>query len=244
MDLLAVSSKGFVYLLSNQMWNTSHAQFKYALNASFHPSGAIIGCGACACPHHPFSHHCTLHSTGEWRDIYSFLISYVAVAPRSVAKSTRWRMVGRPWGQFQGESSPASWCSILVIFCLLSAVPIMTEDRHAREASMERTRDGRTPPPPPTLSEASRPISSSTSEPKHPNDLSVRQCRPSGGSFLLPFFPPSLTCCPERDVSAHRHSAQTQTAPTTLHRLNELEPIPSTRGGGGAMRVVPKGREW
>jgi hypothetical protein len=49
------------------------------------------------------------------------------------------RMVGLPWGQFQGAVSPASLSRMPRITLLSRAVPIMIEERQAREASIART---------------------------------------------------------------------------------------------------------
>ncbi len=51
----------------------------------------------------------------------------------------RWRMVGRPCGQFQGDSRVDRFCRTFPIMLLLRCLPIMMDDRHARIANMERT---------------------------------------------------------------------------------------------------------
>ena len=48
-------------------------------------------------------------------------------------------MVGRPCGQFQGERMPDRCCSTVRMAGLSRALPIMMEERQAREASMART---------------------------------------------------------------------------------------------------------
>jgi hypothetical protein len=64
--------------------------------------------------------------------------TYASPAPTDGSTHTC-RMVGRPWGQFQGAVSPASRSRIPLITLLSRAVPIMIEERQAREASMART---------------------------------------------------------------------------------------------------------
>eukprot|EP00959_Pyramimonas_sp_CCMP1952_P420076 8798815-Pyramimonas_sp.AAC.1 len=54
-------------------------------------------------------------------------------------RSARWRMVGRPCGQFHGLLRPVRLFRIRYICGLSSARPIMMEPRHARIASMART---------------------------------------------------------------------------------------------------------
>lgn len=54
-----------------------------------------------------------------------------------VFKSYKCRMVGRPWGQFQGCSMVLSLVTIPVIWLVESAVPIITADRQAREANID-----------------------------------------------------------------------------------------------------------
>jgi hypothetical protein len=63
---------------------------------------------------------------------------------RTLRRSARWRMVGRPCGQFHGDLSVARLVSTRLICGLSSARPIMMELRHARIASMARTFFGRT----------------------------------------------------------------------------------------------------
>lgn len=48
-------------------------------------------------------------------------------------------MVGRPCGQFQGDSRPARLSTTRRIVDLSSDLPIMMEDRQARIASIART---------------------------------------------------------------------------------------------------------
>ena len=68
------------------------------------------------------------------------------ISPRHVSgrawRLTRCRMVGRPWGQFQGCSSSLMWLTTVRICCALSAVPIMMDFLHARDANIIRTREG------------------------------------------------------------------------------------------------------
>ena len=51
----------------------------------------------------------------------------------------RCRIVGRPWGQFQGARRSARWLRIFAMIGLSRAVPTMTLDLHARMASIART---------------------------------------------------------------------------------------------------------
>ena len=48
-------------------------------------------------------------------------------------------MVGRPWGQFQGETSPAILSSMACMAGAASGLPIITDDLQARIASIART---------------------------------------------------------------------------------------------------------
>jgi hypothetical protein len=54
-------------------------------------------------------------------------------------RHVRWRMVGRPWGQFQGDCRVDRLRSTAAICRFSSARPIMIEERHARDASIART---------------------------------------------------------------------------------------------------------
>lgn len=52
-------------------------------------------------------------------------------------------MVGRPWGQFQGEVSVDRCATTRCIVVRVKCLPIMMEERHARDASRARTLRGR-----------------------------------------------------------------------------------------------------
>ena len=55
----------------------------------------------------------------------------------------KWRIVGRPCGQFQGDRKLDSVDTTFFIFFRSKCRPIMIEYRHARDASIARTREGR-----------------------------------------------------------------------------------------------------
>jgi hypothetical protein len=57
--------------------------------------------------------------------------------------SNKWRIVGLPCGQFQGESSVTIFWRIRFISFLSRALPIMTDLRQARDANIALTRDKR-----------------------------------------------------------------------------------------------------
>ena len=59
--------------------------------------------------------------------------------PPTVFKLIRCRIVGLPWGQFQGCSIADMCSSILLISAMLSAVPTIMLVRHALDAYMART---------------------------------------------------------------------------------------------------------
>ena len=48
-------------------------------------------------------------------------------------------MVGRPWGQFQGESRSARWETTWRMAALSRGLPIMMDERHALMASIALT---------------------------------------------------------------------------------------------------------
>ena len=82
---------------------------------------------------------------------------------RTRFRLTRCLIVGLPWGQDQGLSMSAMWSTICRMPDLLRAVPIITEDRQARDANINRTRDGRSSRDFPAGSSLSMKINSSTS---------------------------------------------------------------------------------
>ena len=62
--------------------------------------------------------------------------------------STRWRMVGRPCGQFQGCSTSTRRRTMRFMVRCSSASPIITDDRHARDANMRAILGSSTSPAP------------------------------------------------------------------------------------------------
>ena len=58
------------------------------------------------------------------------------------SRLTKCLIVGRPCGQFQGCSISLMWLTSFLIWCVFSAVPIMMDFLHARDAIIIRTRDG------------------------------------------------------------------------------------------------------
>jgi len=67
-----------------------------------------------------------------------------ALRDRSFRRSARCRIVGRPCGQFHGACSSLTLSSTRRMVFASSALPIMMLERHARMASIARTRVGRT----------------------------------------------------------------------------------------------------
>ena len=102
---------------------------------------------------------------------YNKIITKLQNRPRllshaSSGRTQRWRIVGRPWGQFHGDCRLDRLLTTRRMVPRVKCLPIMMEERQAREARTLRTREGRGTRDPGRGIEgsvSSRPISSSTS---------------------------------------------------------------------------------
>lgn len=130
----------------------------------------------------------------SWRGHHQITPHIYHLGAATMFKLIRCLMVGRPCGQFHGCSISPIWQTSLHIWGIVSAVPIMMLLRHALEANMALTRDGRHMTP--GASESMNIISSMSSRPNsHPRLKGIETRltrRPAGFSSSMrnsnPFF--------------------------------------------------------